>query len=264
MTDNENSFNHSADSPTDSVELEEPPSLITELGLGLVESLLNACIEHDQVTRAQVLSREGLVVRIKSSDPAFTIYLLFTSHGIEISSRSPGSANVRINGSLLSLLAVLTGQQTLDNAGSVRLWGNSEAVDWLVNLLQEANVRAVFTRWLREHLNITELWQKIRRHDPSWINDLMPMPGMLREALSEIQDLKATLAAQEMAWIERKAAWAKQKRWDMLSMAFVLFALLATLLPGDTLSTRLAGLGQTELMAIALAMALVTSRAWRR
>ncbi|MEO6699855.1 MAG: SCP2 sterol-binding domain-containing protein [Paraperlucidibaca sp.] len=263
MTDNNNSFN-SADSATGSAEHDAPPSLIAELGLGVVESLLNACIEHDELTRAQVLSREGLVVRVKANDPAFTAYLLFTAHGIEISSRSPGRASVRINGSLLSLLAVLTGQQRLDNAGRIRLWGDSEAVNWLADLLHETNVRTVFARWLREHLNITELWKKIRRHDPSWLSDLMPMPGMLREALSEIQDLKTALAKQERAWAEREAAWAKQKRWDMLGMALVLLALLATLLPGETLSARLFGLAQAELMAIALAMALVASRVWRK
>ncbi len=262
MTDNNNSFDHASDN--DSAERDIAPSLMAELGLGVVESLLNACIEHDELTRAQVLSREGLVVRVKSNDPALTAYLLFTAHGIEISSRSPGRASVRINGSLLSLLGVLTGQQRLDNPGRIRLWGDSEAVNWLVDLLQEANVRSVFARWLREHLNITELWQKIRRHDPSWLSDLMPMPGMLREALSEIQGLKTALAEQEKAWAEREAAWAKQKRWDMLSMAFVLLALLATLLPGEDLSTRLGGLGQAELMAIALAVALVASRTWHK
>ncbi|REH37948.1 SCP-2 sterol transfer family protein [Paraperlucidibaca baekdonensis] len=260
MTDNNNSSTHFDDAD----HTDTPPRLITELSLGVVESLLNACIEHDDTTRRQVLSREGLVVRVKTSDPALTAYLLFTAQGIEVSSRSPGRASVRINASLLSLLGVLTGQQRLDNPGRIRLWGDSDAVNWLVELLQEANVRSLFTRWLREHLNIQELWQKIRRHDPSWISDLMPMPGMLREALSEIRDLKQALAAQEAAWAAREAAWAKQKRWDMLSVAVVLLALLATLLPGDTLGARLAGLGHSELMAIALGIALVCSRAWRR
>lgn len=258
MTDNNNSAH------ADNTEHEDAPSLITELGLGVVESLLNACIEHDELTRAQVLSRDGLVVRVKTSDPAFTAYLLFTAHGIEMSSRSPGRASVRINASLLSLLAVLSGQQRLDNTSRIRLWGDSEAVNWLVDLLQTTNVRSIFARWLREHLNISELWQKIRRHDPSWLSDLMPMPGMLRQALSEIEGLKTTLAAQEQAWAEREAAWAKQKRWDMLGLALISLALLATLLPGETLSARLGGLGQAELMAIALSIALVASRAWRK
>lgn len=260
MTDNNNAHTHGADGSEPEA---LPPSLMTELGLGIVESLLNACIEHDELTRAQVLSREGLVVRVKTHDPALTAYLLFTAHGIEISSRSPGRASVRINASLLSLLAVLSGQQRLDNASRIRLWGDSEAVNWLVDLLNTTNVRRILARWLREHLNITELWQKIRRHDPSWLSDLMPMPGMLRQALSEIEGLKLTLAAQEKAWAEREQAWAKQKRWDVMSMALVLLALMATLLPGDTLMTRLGGLGQSELMAIALGLSLVISRAWR-
>lgn len=260
MTDANNTF----DAAADNSDASPAPSLIAELGLGVVESLLNACIEHDELIRAQVLSREGLVVRVKTSDPVLTAYLLFTAHGIEISSRQPGPASVRINGSMLSMLGVLSGQQRLDNAHRIRLWGDSDSVNWLVDLLQETNVRSVFARWLREHINITELWQKIRRHDPSWLSDLMPMPGMLREALSEIHQLKVTMAEQERAWAARELAWAKQKRWDMFSLATVLLALLATVLPGETLAARVGGLGHAELMAIALGIGLGCSRIWRR
>jgi len=77
--------------------------------LGMLESLINAFIDLDSDTQAQCRERAGLIVRVKAADPYAVFYVLFTDHGIELSTNSPGSARVRVGGSALALAGALLG-----------------------------------------------------------------------------------------------------------------------------------------------------------
>lgn len=242
----------------------KPATLAQELWLGMLESLLNSFVDLDAETRQQVREHSGLIVRVKTADPHMICYMHFTSEGIELSAEAPGPAKVRIGGSMLSLLSALAGRHSLDQPGKIRIWGESTQVSWLIDLLNSFNLRTSAQRWLRQHLNVTELWHKIRRSDPSWISDLMPMPGMMREALSEIRSLRRSLEQQQEAWREQQLAWQQQRRWDLLMVVLVMAALLLALLPGDDLGQRLAGFDRERLICLGLGLALVASRFWRR
>lgn len=240
------------------------PKLVEELAYGMLESLLNAAIEHDPLLLAEVKQHSGLVVRIKTTDPQLTAYLVFTEHGIEISTRRSHSAQVRINGSLLSLISVLLGQRDLDDDRRIRLWGDSEAIAWLIGFAHDINARTALQRWLREHVNITELWQKIRRNDLSWLSDLMPMPAMLREALGEIRALKKQLQAQEDLYKQQQDHWQAQRRWDVWAALVILGAVLVAALPGDSLPEQVQALSDAQIIAIGLGVAALLLRGWRQ
>lgn len=240
------------------------PALVQELWLGALETLVNAFIDIDPETRAQVRARDGLIVRVKTSDPFLVFYMHFTPEGIEFSSRSPGAARVRLAGTLLTLAGALLGGHGLDTPGKVRLWGENDDVAWLMDLMRQFNLRTSAQRWLREHVHLDSLWQKISHHDPSWISDLMPMPGMMREALNEIRALRRQLEAQQEAWQAQQLALQQQRRWDIGMMVLVLATLLIALLPGTTLIERLHGLTTERLLWIALTLALIGTRFWRR
>lgn len=230
----------------------------------MLESLLNSFVDLDPDTRQQVRSHDGLIVRVKAVDPHMICYLHFTTEGIELSADAPGPATVRIGGSMLSLLAALAGQHSLDKPGKIRIWGESAQVNWLIDLLNGFNLRTSAQRWLRQHLNIGELWHKIRRNDPSWIADLMPMPGMMREALAEIRTLRKSLDQQQEAWRDQQYAWQQQRPWDIGILVVVMTTLVLALLPGNTLVERVDGLTPERLICIGLALALIGTRFWRR
>lgn len=255
MTDNNNS---------DEQRLGRAPALIQELWLGALETLINGFIDVDAETHAQVRAHAGLIVRVKTSDPFLVFYMHFTPEGIEFSSRSPGPAQVRLGGTLLTLAGALIGGHGLDTPGKIRLWGDNEEVAWLLELMRQFNLRTSAQRWLREHLNLGDFWQKLSLHDPSFISDLMPMPGMMRDAMNEIRALRKQLEAQQEAWEAEQLALQQQRRLDLGVMALVLAALLITLLPGDTLSARLHSLNTEHLLWIALSLTLIGFRCWRR
>lgn len=243
---------------------QQPATLAQELWLGMLESLLNSFVDLDPETRQQVREHSGLIVRIKTADPGMTCYLHFTSEGVELSADAPGPAKVRIGGSTLALLSAVAGRHSLDQPGKIRIWGESEQVSWLIELLNGFNLRTSAQHWLRQHLNITELWQKIRRSDPSWIADLMPMPGMMREALSEIRGLRRSLEQQQEAWREQQQAWQAQRHWDLVMVVVIVTALVLALLPGGSLPERLAGFDRERLICVGLGLALIATRFWRR
>lgn len=245
-------------------EQDRKPALLQELSLGMLESLLNGFIDLDPETRSAVRERAGLVVRIKAADPDIVFFMHFTREGIELSGRSPSQARVRVSGSTLSLLSVLFGSHGLDTPGRIRVWGEEDHIAWLVDLMQQFNLRTSAQRWLREHVSLPDIWNKIRRHDPSWLSDLMPMPGMLRDALSEIRSLRRRLDEQQDAWLHQQALWETQRRWDIAVVVLTLLAVMAALLPGDTLRQRLAGLETEHLVIAALGLAVVATRFWRR
>ncbi len=242
----------------------KPVTLAQELWLGMLESLLNSFIDLDPETRQQVREHNGLIVRIKTVNPHMMCYMHFTSEGIELSGDTPGPAKVRVTGPMLTLLSTLTGRHALDENGNIRIWGDSSEVAWLTDLLNGFNLRTSAQRWLRQHLNVPELWQKIRRSDPSWISDLMPMPGMMREALQEIRALRKSLDQQQETWREQQQAWQQQRRWDMGMVVVIMAALLLALLPGANLAERLAWFDGQRLVSLGLGLALVASRFWRR
>ena len=108
---------------TEEKEHARKPALIQELMLGGLESLINAFIDLDADTQAQCRSREGLIVRVKSADPYGVFYVLFTDHGIELSSQSPGMAKVRVGGSAIAIVGALLGAITGTVAASVIAMG---------------------------------------------------------------------------------------------------------------------------------------------
>lgn len=232
--------------------------------LGMLESLINAFIDLDSDTQAQCRARAGLIVRVKAADPYAVFYVLFTDHGIELSSNSPGSARVRVGGSALALAGALLGGQGLDDGRRIHVWGDESQVNWLLNLLRDFNFRTSAQRWLGEHLNLPDLLARLRRHDPSWLSDLMPMPSLMRDAQVQLRQLRQDLDEHEQTLRVQVRELHLQRRWDVALMLMLLMATALVLLPGDTLPARVLGMSPLHLSWMAFAAALICTRFWRR
>jgi len=80
--------------------------------LNSLESLLNAFVELDPSTRSQLVTLDGIVVRVKTFAPYQVFYLLFTADGIEVSPRPQGEVQVRLSGRVRDLVWTLLGIRT--------------------------------------------------------------------------------------------------------------------------------------------------------
>lgn len=232
--------------------------------LGMLESLINAFIDLDGDTKAQCRARDGLIVRVKMADPYAVFYVLFTDHGLELSTNSPGSTRVRIGGSALALAGALLGGHGLDDGRRIHVWGDETQVSWLLDVLRTFNFRTSAQRWLGEHLNISDILARLRRHDPSWLADLMPMPSLMRDAQSQLRLLREDIDEQGQTLRAQARELHRQRRWDVALMLMLLLSTTLVLLPGDTLPARLLGLAPLQISWLAFAVTLVCTRFWRR
>lgn len=231
------------------------------LWLGAIETLINAFIDLDAPTREHVRSLRGLVVRVKILDPYLPFYLLFTEEGIEVSDEAPTPAQVRINSRLFDLMRTLLGAAPVSASGRprVRVWGEAESVAQLETLLTDYNLRTRAQQWLREHLNMEQLWYKIRNHDPSWLKDFLPLPGMMRETLAELRMVNQNLLRHQEEFALYRQQARRQRVQDLLFLSVAFLALLGGL-SGELLAQRPDALRPDQILLLVMAALLLLSR----
>jgi len=235
--------------------------LAQHLVLGLIETLLNSFIELDKATHEQVTALSGLIVRVKLTDPYQAFYLYFTSEGIEVCDVAPGPARVRVNARVYDLMRTLLGNPTRTDSGRprVRVWGEAESVASLEKLLTDYNVRTRARQWLHEHLDLNALWERIRRHDPSWLQDFLPLPGLMRDALNELRQLNQNLQRHQEELERFRLQSNRQRTLDLLIMLLAMVVLLGGLTGGFSVAA-IASLTPERILLIMAALALVLSR----
>jgi hypothetical protein len=168
--------------------------------LNSLESLLNAFVDLDPATRHQLVQLDGIVVRVKTFAPYQVFYLLFTTHGIEVSPKPLGEVQVRLSGKVRDLVWTLLGlesEQHAESRGHLHLWGDSNLLQHLRHLLQEFNLRSAAAHWIKTHWPINALWQKLTEQDLSWLRDLQPLPALIKQTRAEIAALNLEVQAQQ-------------------------------------------------------------------
>jgi hypothetical protein len=176
------------------------PSSLAYFWLNSLESLLNAFVELDPTTRHQLVQLEGIVVRVKTFAPYQVFYLLFTSHGIEVSPQPQGEVQIRLSGKVRDLVWTFLGlesEQYAESKGHLHLWGDNTLLQQLRGLLQEFNIRSAIAHWLKSHLPLNALWHKLSEQDLSWLRDLQPIPELIKQTRQEIALLNTELQQQK-------------------------------------------------------------------
>lgn len=235
--------------------------LARHLWLGAIETLINTFIDLDPATHDRVAELDGLVVRVKILDPYLPFYLLFTREGIEVSDVSPTPARVRVNARLFDLMRTLLGTSPINASGRprVRVWGESESVAVLESLLNDFNLRTRAQQWTHDHLNLDIFWQKIRNHDPSWLQDLLPLPGMMRETIKELRLINEQLNVQRTTFENYRLSNNKERRRDLL-LILVVFICISTALNTNFSLAMLAGLNIERLVLLLMGALLIFFR----
>lgn len=235
--------------------------LAQHLWLGGIETLINAFIDLDAPTRERIAELHGLVVRVKVLDPYLPFYLYFTREGIEVCDVAPGPARVRINARLFDLMRTLLGAapQSASGRPRVRVWGEAESVATLEALLNDFNLRTRAQHWLREHLNMDSLWQKIRNHDPSWLQDFLPLPSLMRETLGELRLLNQNLQGQQAEFERYRLESQAQRRRDIIFMLLAFLAMMGAI-SGHLSAATISSIGNERLLLLAMGVLLVLSR----
>ena len=179
----------------------EQPGVFTYFWLNSLENLLNAFVELDPVFQRQTAVLDGLVVRVKTFAPYQVFYLLFTADRIEVSPKPQGEVRVRLSGRVQDLVWNFLGlgsEERAEAKGNLNLWGDSETTTNLRLWLREFNLRTAAGHWLKGHWPMNNLWQKLGDQDLSWLEDLQPLPGMIRQTREELRGLQGRVEQQEI------------------------------------------------------------------
>ncbi|RZU37082.1 SCP-2 sterol transfer family protein [Fluviicoccus keumensis] len=161
--------------------------------LNSLESLLNSFLELDPEHRQHIAPLDGMVVRVKTFSPYMVFYLQFSSDRIEVSPRAPGEVQIRMSGRVRDLVWTFLGledEQRMEDKGHLNLWGDTEITNNLRLLMQEFNVRSAAGLWLKSHWPLNQLWQKLSQQDLTWLQDLQPLPELIRETREEVSELR--------------------------------------------------------------------------
>lgn len=239
----------------------EPPAA-HHLMLGTIETLLNAFVELDEQSRARALELDGLIVRVKIIEPYQVFYLLFTREGIEVSAEQPGTVRVRVGGRLIDIASYVLGITSPGDSHRIRLWGDADSIATLRTLIQDFNLRTAAQRWVREHLNLDDFLGKLREHDPSWLSDLMPMPGLMRQTREELRLLGETVKEQQAELAALRKGLREQRVYDLLVMVLAFGALGFSL--GGFDPGSLARMDGGKILLGVAGMALILSRLQRK
>ncbi len=234
-------------------------SVAHHLWLGVLETVLNSFASIDENTNARIAALDGLVVRVKLLEPYQVFFLLFTREGIEVSAEQPGVVKVRMGGRLMDIMSYLLGITPGEDSRRIRLWGESDSILGLRALLKDFNLRTAAQHWLREHLNLEKLWDKLKRHDPSWLSDFMPVPGQMREALKELQSLNANLKQQQLELAQFRESLRQQRLYDLISLIVAFVAISAGLGLTD-LERQWSALSGQQILLMVTGVVLILSR----
>lgn len=196
--------------------------------LNSLESLLNAFLELDPERQQQIAPLDGMVVRVKTFSPYMVFYLQFSSDRIEVTPQPPGEVQVRLSGRVRDLVWTFLGlgdEQKLEQSGQLNIWGDELITANLRRLLQEFNLRSATGMWLRTHWPLNLFWEKLSQQDLSWLQDLQPIPELIRETRDEVAELRVDLVRQN----HRIQALEEQLRVQLNYIRFMLVLLLLTL-----------------------------------
>ena len=190
------------------------------LTLGLLETFFNGLLAIDPASLSALATHAGTVIKLKIRDPYQVLYLLIDSDGIEVRDEYPGRADIRINCTLYALGRCLLGMSLPE--GQWKVWGPPEKIAALSDIAQSYELRTSARLWLRQHVNLSEILQKIRQQDSSWLRDLTPMPGLLRDTLQQMRQTNTLIERQQALMAEQMQLFRRDRRDDTLLVVLVL------------------------------------------
>ena len=203
---------------------QQPSSLGHYVALGTLEALLNTALALDPETTTSLIAHTGTVIKLKIRETYMVFYLIIDHEGMEVRDEYPGHADIRIITSLNTLGRYLLGLKI--SFEDINIWGKSEKILALTHILREFDLRTAFTRWLREHVNVGDILERLRRNDAGWLQELTPIPGLLRDTLLQLKTLNQRLEQQQEQLQQHASQMRRQRRFDLaLLMALAAAAL---------------------------------------
>ena len=202
--------------------MEQSRSMMPMLLMGVLETAVNTIVGNDQAMVDAIAPMTGKVVRVKTSSPDMSLYIVFCVYGIQVLSQFDGRVDARIRAPAARLLLYAMGsEKRLDELpGRIIISGNEQVIDALDQLSHAFNiwqlVHQLLVEWLPDHTLLTDLLALLERSDPAWVDKLVQIVGSV-DLVNKKLDLQLIVQEKQLAELsvirealslqERRAYW---------------------------------------------------------
>ena len=182
-------------------------SMIRYLVTEILESAINMALSYEPMARERLKDHEGRVLRVKTRDPNLMFFLAVRDQGIQLYLEYDETSDARISLSSSSLGQFLlgAGATSLDQLDGVRMSGDQEFLQDLLQITLEFNlwslVKKVLNNWLPEFEGFAGLIEALKNNDPAWIVRLEHLPQLANETLLAVR-AQAEVQQQQLKEIE--------------------------------------------------------------
>ena len=87
-------------------------------------------------------------------------------------------------------------------------------------------MRSAAGQWLKSHWPLNMLWQKLSQQDLSWLEDLQPLPNLIKQTREEIATLKIEVQQQQKTLAIMQQTLQKQLAQTRLLLGLVTTSLV--------------------------------------
>ncbi len=184
------------------------------LVLAGIEALLNSLISLDPLTVQALTRHNGLVIKIKIRQPYLVFYLIVDSEGLEVRSEYPGHSDIRMSSDLMTFLRIGFGMHI--EPDQLKIWGDAQKISELTGILQSFDLRTAVSGWLRQRVQLSDILERIRNQDSSWLKELTPVPGLMRDTMLQLKQMNQRLEQQERLFKEQQNRQRRQRLLDFM------------------------------------------------
>ncbi len=182
--------------------------------LAAIEAILNSLIALDPTTLQKLTQHSGLVIKIKIRQPFLVFYLIVDSEGLEVRSEYPGHSDIRISSDLITILRLGFGMHTEED--HLKVWGDSKKISELTTIIASFELRTAISGWLRQRVQLGDIIERIRNQDSSWLKELTPVPGLMRDTMLQLKQMNQRLEQQERLFKEQQIRQRRQRLLDLV------------------------------------------------
>ncbi len=248
--------------------MEYNESIAPLLLLSVVEAALNKALAFDQLAMKSIALHCGKVVRLKTSQPRYSVYVILCEDGVQLMNQFDGAVDARVSAPASSLALMVLGAPSANSAveGHFKVSGNKDLVDELVRLAVDYNVwhlvAQTINEWIPQYAGLEKLIAAIERNEPGWVEQLEKLPLIMDKAVVELRQ-QSLLQRQQLDEIRylHQLMLANQRRSSFFAWIGVAFVAMAWLSANGLLDlSRVSAMPIEAIICGAIGFLLVLSK----
>lgn len=172
---------------------EPSTSALEAFFLGVLEASVNRILAFDPDSVSKLSELTGTVIRIKTTEPEWAFYVLFSESGIQVAPFYDGIVDARINTTSAHLLSLFFSKKNNLNLfdPDLKVSGDPALIETFFLTIKQYDMLAMSQHVLLEWFPDLNHWphfvEKLSAARPDWWDTLLELPGQFQRNHQELQ-----------------------------------------------------------------------------